>query len=73
MVTIVINDLPESTELDRKAMLAITGGARFRAGANVSGGAAIARMRLFELSPSHHRDELPSSATQPQGALKCHP
>jgi hypothetical protein len=63
MATIVINDLPESTELDRKAMLAITGGARFRAGANVSERAAIERMRLFKLS----------SATQAQGALKCHP
>jgi hypothetical protein len=63
MATIVINDLPESTELDRKAMLAVTGGARFRAGANVGGRAAIERMRLFTLS----------SATQPQGAQKCHP
>jgi hypothetical protein len=48
MATIVINDLPESTELDRQAMLAITGGSRFRAGATVVGRAAIGRVPLFE-------------------------
>jgi hypothetical protein len=30
MTTLVINDLPESVELDRQAMAAITGGARVR-------------------------------------------
>ena len=63
MATIVINDLPESTELDRKAMLAISGGARFGAGAKVSKSAATDGMRLFKLS----------GATQPKGAQKCHP
>jgi hypothetical protein len=50
MVTIVINDLPESMELDRQAMLAITGGSRVRAGAPVVGRAVIERVRLFEFS-----------------------
>ena len=30
MATIVIKDLPENTDLDRQAMQAITGGARWR-------------------------------------------
>jgi hypothetical protein len=30
MATIIIRDLPESVDLDRQAMLAIMGGARFR-------------------------------------------
>jgi hypothetical protein len=50
MATIVIKDLPESTELDRQAMLAITGGSRFRTGARTVGRAAIERVRLFDLS-----------------------
>jgi hypothetical protein len=50
MATIVIKDLPESTELDRQAMLAIAGGSRFRAaGAGVARPAAR-RIRLFDLS-----------------------
>ena len=54
MATIVIKDLSESTELDRQAMLAIAGGARFRAAA--AGTASVARaevrrIRLFDLAP----------------------
>ena len=54
MATIVIKDLSESTELDRQAMLAIAGGARFRAAAAGAGSAARAdlrRIRLFDLAP----------------------
>ena len=51
MATIVIKDLTESTELDRQAMLAITGGSRFRAGATVVGRTAIQRVRLVDFSP----------------------
>ena len=54
MATIVVKDLSESTELDRQAMLAIAGGARFRAGAAgtaSSARAAARRIRLFELTP----------------------
>jgi len=54
MATIVIKDLSESTELDRQAMLAIAGGARFRAGAAGTAGAGRAearRLRLFDLAP----------------------
>jgi hypothetical protein len=54
MATIVIKDLSESTELDRRAMLAIAGGARLRAGA--AGPASRVRaeprpIRLFDLAP----------------------
>jgi hypothetical protein len=58
MATIVIKDLSESTELDRQAMLAIPGGARFRAGAAgtaSSARAGVRRMRLFDLAPGGAR------------------
>ena len=63
MATIVIKDLPESTELDRQAMLAIAGGSRFRAGARVVGRAAIQRVRLFDLLPGGASKKSP--ATRP--------
>jgi hypothetical protein len=50
MASIVIKDLPESTELDRQAMHAIAGGARFRA----SGGVLrpiVRRVRLYDPAP----------------------
>lgn len=56
MATIVIKDLPESTELDRQAMFAIVGGSRFRAGtAGSAGSGSLARagarhIRLFDLA-----------------------
>ena len=54
MATIVIKDLSENTALDRQAMLAIAGGARFRAGAAGTASAAranVRRIRLFDLAP----------------------
>ena len=54
MAIIVIKDLPESTELDRQAMLAIAGGSRLRAGGAATSGMARAgarRMRLFDPAP----------------------
>ena len=52
MATITIKDLPESTELDRQAMLAIAGGSRLRtATAGVMRPAARA-IRLFDLAPA---------------------
>jgi len=53
MVTIVIQDLLESTQLDRQARQAITGGSRFRGGGG--GGGPIGRpaqqrVRLFDLA-----------------------
>lgn len=54
MATIVVKDLSENTELDRQAMLAIAGGARFRTGAAGTLGAAradVRRIRLFDLAP----------------------
>jgi len=60
MATIVIHDLPESSELDRQAMHAIAGGSRFR---SAGAGAALTRanerrVRLFDLAPG-------SAATPP--------
>jgi hypothetical protein len=49
MATIVIKDLPENTELDRKAMLAVIGGSRFRAGGSTTR-SAPQRVRLFDLA-----------------------
>jgi hypothetical protein len=37
MARIVIRDLPENVDLDRQAMLAISGGSRFRSAAAASG------------------------------------
>ena len=45
MSNIEIKDLPESLDLDRKAMLAISGGARLRGNANFAG-------RLLPRDPS---------------------
>lgn len=50
MAKIVIKDLPENTELDRQAMLAIAGGSRMRA-AGVPARAVARRVRLYDLSP----------------------
>jgi hypothetical protein len=50
MATIVIKDLKESSELDRQAMLAISGGSRYRAGAAGAGRAVAQRVRLFDLA-----------------------
>ncbi|MGO4378123.1 hypothetical protein AB4Z19_07620 [Pseudoduganella sp. RAF19] len=62
MAVIVIKDLPESSELDREAMRAITGGSRFRAA-----GAAIRqpvrRIQLFDLSRKATPFAKPSRAT----------
>ncbi|CAN7373718.1 hypothetical protein [Massilia sp. LjRoot122] len=54
MATIVIKDLPESTELDRQAMFAIAGGSRQRSGG--VGRLAVPRtgtrrLHLFDLAP----------------------
>ncbi|MBQ5949536.1 hypothetical protein [Massilia sp. ST3] len=48
MAIIVIKDLPESSELDRQAMLAIAGGSRMRAGGYQR--PAARRIRLYDLS-----------------------
>ncbi|MBQ5965062.1 hypothetical protein [Massilia sp. ZL223] len=50
MASIVIKDLTESTELDRKAMLAIAGGSRMRAGGGVLVRPAARRVRLYDIS-----------------------
>jgi len=67
MATIVIHDLPESSELDRQAMHAIAGGSRFRSG---GAGAALTRVgqrrvRLFDLAPGSAAAQ-PASHPQPR-------
>ena len=52
MATIVIKDLQENTELDRQAMQAIAGGARFRVGLGLTARQAARRPRLFDLVPA---------------------
>ena len=56
MATIVIKDLQENTELDRQAMLAIAGGARYRTGLGLSARLAmrssLQRTRLFDPVPA---------------------
>ena len=49
MAIIVIKDLPESTELDRQAMLAIAGGSRLRAGSAGLVRQGARPIRLFDL------------------------
>lgn len=68
MANIVIKDLSESTELDRQAMLAIAGGARFRTGAGsaTAGRAGVRRVRLFDLaSGSASRQAAPPAPPAP--------
>ncbi|KQQ97188.1 hypothetical protein [Massilia sp. Leaf139] len=65
MATIVIKDLPESSELDRQAMFAIAGGSRLRAGGagRAAGAHAQAhgrRMRLFDLAPAARSSQAPT-------------
>lgn len=50
MATISIKDLSESTELDRQARRAISGGARFRGPGAAAGQPAQQRVRLFNLA-----------------------
>ena len=50
MASIVIKDLQENTELDRQAMHAIAGGARFRASAGVLR-PVVRRVRLYDPAP----------------------
>jgi hypothetical protein len=61
MATLVINDLPESVELDRQAMAAITGGAMIRGQA-----ARFARQQTLTGLESHGSTvtATPASAVQ---------
>jgi hypothetical protein len=49
MVTIVIRDLSENLDLDRKAMQAITGGSRFRAAGGTPGAQPAGGQRIVDL------------------------
>jgi hypothetical protein len=58
MATIVIKDLPENMDLDREAMLAITGGARL-------GGRSAGRARRVASPPAGSRAESPEARRRP--------
>jgi hypothetical protein len=49
MVTIVVKDLSENLELDRKAMQAIMGGSRFRSAVGTPGGEPASGQRIVDL------------------------
>ncbi|NGZ85127.1 hypothetical protein [Duganella aceris] len=51
MGIIVIKDLQENVELDRQAMLEISGGSRFRVGAAVTRRDALRINRLVNIAP----------------------
>lgn len=51
MGIIVIKDLQENLELDRQAMLAISGGSRFRAGGAAARRDALRINRLVNFAP----------------------
>ena len=51
MAIIVIKDLQENVELDRQAMLAISGGSRFRAGTAGARRDALRINRLIDFAP----------------------
>lgn len=51
MGIIVIKDLQENFELDRQAMLAISGGSRFRAGGAAARREALRIKRLVNFAP----------------------
>jgi hypothetical protein len=60
MATLVINDLPESVELDARAMAAISGGAHIR-----GHGAGLARRHMFTGLDSRIAAVDPSRETSP--------
>jgi hypothetical protein len=62
MATITVRDLQENTELDRQAMQAIAGGARFRASAGVLR-PVVRKVRLYDPAPG--RSEACQSKARP--------
>jgi hypothetical protein len=64
MSTIVVKDLTESVELDRKAMTAITGGSRTRGRMPFPGPAASQGNRLIDYPPGVKRNRLGVLHTQ---------
>jgi len=58
MALITIKDLSQSVELDRKAMLAIVGGARAGVQPTDLVGAALRTGRIVDYPPGFNRDRL---------------
>jgi len=56
MAIIVIKDLPENVELDRQAMVAITGGARVSVRQTYLGRAISSSTRILNYPPSFARN-----------------
>ena len=64
MALITIKDLLQSVELDRSAMLAITGGARARGRQSYAEGAALRNLRIVDFPPGFVRDGLAQTTRQ---------
>ncbi len=63
MANIVIKDLSESVDLDRKAMVAIIGGARTRGRQHVLGSAIFRATRIVNTPTGFPRNRLPEKGT----------
>jgi hypothetical protein len=64
MALITIKDLPQSIELDRKAMLAVVGGARAGVRPFDLGGATRQSGRIVDYPPGFNRDRLTQAKGQ---------
>lgn len=64
MALINIKDLPQSVELDRRAMLAIAGGARAGARPTDLEGAALPSGRIVDYPPGFVRDRAEEANAQ---------
>jgi hypothetical protein len=70
MAVIVIKDLPDSVDLDREAMVAITGGARARAGQAWTPRRTGAGMRVFSYPEGFPGQPLAGTHERPAGDIK---
>ena len=67
MTTLAIKDLPENVDLDRQAMLAITGGARRGGRPNFPGRPLAGRSRLIDYPGSLLDNALAAPGGRPAG------
>jgi len=67
MATIAIKDLPEGVDLDRQAMLAITGGARFAQRQSFPAGALSRSARIINYPGSFPGQAVASGGGQSPG------
>ena len=70
MAVIVIKDLPDSVDLDKEAMVAITGGARIRAGHAWTPRKAGGGMRVISYPGGFPGQPLAGTQERPAGDIK---